>query len=210
MISVLCPTRMRPGALKRSLDSLLETANGPLEFQLAVDNDDPTDYSQFGAYSPYKGRVLHVERFGYAQLHDYYNLLAERATGDWLLLWNDDALMATPGWDDIVRSHEPKCVLSPHTVHDPLCTFPIVPRRFVETIGHFSLNAHCDSWWQMIAERLGILVWPDIRVDHRRADVTGENNDSVYSERVYQTAEFESEEMREARGVDALKLLTVL
>jgi hypothetical protein len=189
-ISVILPTRLRLEMLKQSLTSLQSRASVELEFVLAVDEDDPTDYSSVGPFSPFDALVLRTERFGYERLHEYYNLLADRVSSRWILLWNDDALMVTSGWDQVVLSYEPDKVLSPHTVHDPLCTFPVIPRRFVDRIGHFSLNAHCDSWWQEVAEALGILRWVDIRVDHRRADVCGENNDSVFAERVYQTEEF--------------------
>jgi hypothetical protein len=37
---------------------------------------------------------------GYDSLHEYYNELASKATGDWLMLWNDDAVMETEGWDE--------------------------------------------------------------------------------------------------------------
>jgi hypothetical protein len=207
LISVLCATRLRPRPLARSIRSLLQMKGGTtaLEFLLAVDEDDPTDYGPFEHLGPV---LVFEQRHGYAGMHHYYNALAERAWGDWLLLWNDDALMATPLWDEVVTSYELDVIVSPHTVHDPLCTFPFVPARFVEAVGHFSLNAHNDSWWQEIGELLEILKWPDIRVEHRRADVTGENNDSVYRERVYQTEEFNA--LRAQREADAAKIRDLL
>ena len=198
MISVLCPTRLRLDALCRSFASLDEHAEGgELEVLLAVDPDDPTDYEGLGT------TIYFPERYGYAKLHHYYNYLASIASGDWLLLWNDDCIMTTPGWNQIVESHQ-DVILSPNTVHNPLCTFPIVPKRFVETVGHFSLNANCDTWWQEIGEALGILVWPDIWIDHDRADITGRNNDSVFAERQYRSEEFAA--MRDVRMEDAAKI----
>jgi hypothetical protein len=202
MISVLCPTRLRPDALRRSFASLVDTARGgELEFLLGVDPDDPTDYEGLG-------RVVHFpDRHGYRNLHAYYNELAAVAEGDWLLLWNDDCLMATDGWYQIVEEHH-DVILSPDTVHNPLCTFPIVPKRFVDEVGHFSLNAHCDTWWQEIGEALGVLVWPGIWVNHDRADITGRNHDSVFFEREYQTSAFNA--MRSQRLGDAEKIRGLL
>lgn len=213
LISVMCPTRLRLDALTRSLASLDEQARGgELEFLLAVDPDDDTDYEGLGTV------VRFSERVGYTRLHEYYNVLAVLARGDWLLLWNDDCIMTTTGWNQIVEECEPNVILSPSTVHAPLCTFPIVPRRFIGFrddfgqdaggIGHFSLNAHCDTWWQEIGEALGILEWPPIWVDHDRADITGRNHDSVYLERVYQTDEFNA--MRPQRMADAAKIRELL
>lgn len=206
MISVLCPTRLRRDALVRSLESLYRHAFAAptLEVILAVDPDDPTDYESLPTpCSIHRSWV----RYGYRGLHEYYNAMAQMASGSWLLLWNDDAIMTTPGWDTLVAEHR-NVVLSPHTVHDPLCTFPIVPRWFVEALGHFSLNAHNDTWWQEIAETLGILVWPDIWVAHDRADITGANHDSVYVERQYQTSQFNA--TRPLRMTDVEKLRRLL
>ena len=55
---------------------------------------------------------------------------------------------------------------------------------------------------------LDILVWPPIRVEHRRADITGQNDDSVFAEREYQTEQFNA--MHCERLVDAEKLRAVL
>lgn len=198
MISVILPSRLRLEPLLCSMASLLDTAGADVEFVIAVDPDDPTDYS------PLSAKVWCAPvRFGYHNLHLYYNVLSRQAEGDWLFLWNDDAEMVTENWGRIVESYGPNVVLSPDSVHRPMCTFPIVPKRFVDAIGHFSLNAHCDSWWEMIARSLDILVWPPIRVEHHRADLTRENNDSVFRERRYQSAEFETPEMVAARARDA-------
>jgi hypothetical protein len=118
--------------------------------------------------------------------------------------------MDTDGWDAIVADYEPSVILSPDTVHAPLCTFPIVPRRFVDAVGHFSLNAHCDTWWEEIARALDILVWPAIRVTHDRADVTGNNADQVYHEREYQTDDFYGGLMRGERMKDAATIRELL
>lgn len=202
MISILCPTRLRQDALNRSLASLYEHADGgELEVLLAVDPDDPTDYGEYGCVLRFR------HRHGYPRLHVYYNALATVAKGDWLLLWNDDCLMTTQGWNRIVEAHG-DVIISPDTVHNPLCTFPIVPRRFVETLGHFSLNAHCDTWWQEIGEELGILMWPGIWIDHDRADITGHNHDEVFAGREYQTNAFT--ELRPRRMEDVEKLRAML
>lgn len=198
VVSVVLPTRMRAAALERSLDSLGE---GNYEVLLAVDRDDPTEYRGFAA------RRFAVERYGYAGLDCYYNLLAEHAKGDWVLLWNDDALMQTPDWVDIVADHEPNAVLSPDTVHRPLCTFPIIPRRFIEAAGHMSLSPHVDSWWEQIGQMLDRLVWPPISVAHDRADVTGNNDDTVYREREYRSEEFEQMRFLRERDAETIRAL---
>lgn len=201
MISILVPTRNRPEALKRSYDSLRSRTTEDFEFLLAVDEDDTTDYSDYDD-------VWVMPRHGYTKLHLYYNELAEHATGDWLFLWNDDCLMQTDDWTAVIEAFEPKLVLNPASNHgSTLCCFPIVPKRFVDLIGHFSLNCSNDTWWEEIGKMLGILTHvPTLNILHDRADLTGNNNDQVYQERVYDSANFYSMEMKTQREHDAAKL----
>lgn len=182
MISVLCPTRLRLDKLTRSLTDLHRQAYDDIEILIAVDPDDPSDYSRLPPWL--RVQILTApERWGYRELHRYYNALARHATGEWLLLWNDDAEMTTAGWDLAIDRFEPDIVLSPDNPHRPIPAFPIVPHRFVGALGHFSLGPHNDIWWQDIANALGILEWIDVRVEHHRPDLDGSQPDTVHQER---------------------------
>lgn len=181
MISVLCPTRSRPEALDRSIRSLRELASRPIEVLLRLDEDDQ-DLPGVGI----EDVVITGPRVGYERMHLMYDELAHRASGSWLLLWNDDALMRTSCWDDVVDEHDHDVILNPATNHGPgLTPFPIVPRWMTTRLGHFSLNRHCDSWWEEIGRRLGRLVDVPVEVFHDRADLTGGNDDATYAERTY-------------------------
>lgn len=191
MISVLCPTRGRPELLDRSIRSLRENASGPLEVLLRVDDDDQ-------ALPPIGLEDLLIcgPRVGYQRMHEMYGELAFAASGDWLFLWNDDALMLTGCWDDVVAEHDPDCILNPATNHGPSLTpFPIVPAWMVARLGHFALNQHCDSWWEEIGRRLGRLVPIPVEVLHDRADLTGANRDATFAERVYDPEFYRGENM---------------
>jgi hypothetical protein len=199
MISVLVPSRARPDALRRSIDSLGEDG---VEVLVRVDEDDPRleDYSSFP-------NVVVGPRHGYEGLHHYYNELASRASGDWLMVWNDDCLMETPGWVDVVRAHDGRMVvLNPATNHDnwkiDMNVFPILPREMVEVMGHLSLSRHNDSWIEFVARDAGIMERVPIRILHDRADLTGNNDDDVYAERAIAREEFHSAEMADLRERD--------
>lgn len=145
---------------------------------LRVDEDDDTP--------PIGDVMICGPRVGYERMHLMYDQLAARATGSWLLLWNDDALMLTGCWDDVVAEHDVDCILNPSTNHGPSLTpFPVVPAWMPKRLGHFSLNRHCDSWWEEIGRRLGRLVPIPVEVLHDRADMTGGNHDATFSERSY-------------------------
>lgn len=205
MISVLVPSRERPEPLARSVASL---GRGDLEVLVRIDDDDPL----IDEYLRLPDRLAGVEvivgpRFGYAELHLYYNELAERARGDWLLIWNDDSLMQTADWLDQVHRWDGKLVvLNPNTNHDnwkiDMNVFPIFPRRLVELVGHLSLSPHNDSWLEFLGRDAGIMIRSPIMILHDRADLTGNNDDATYAARQLAQAEFHSEAMARARERD--------
>ena len=75
---------------------------------------------------------------------------------------------------------------------------------FVKAIGHFSLNAHNDTWWQEIGARLHRLVRIDVDVLHNRYDLTGLNDDDTYRQKLreHQTTNFYATDATAARDED--------
>ena len=59
--------------------------------------------------------------------------------------------------------------------------FPLVHRKIYEILGHFSLNAHNDTWIHWVAE-LAEIEKKDFRIKafHDRFDITGNNEDDIY------------------------------
>lgn len=199
-VSVLCPSRGRPAALAESVASLIDTATLPeyVEVLVRVDDDDQP-YPR-----PPRCRFRSGPRYGYAGLHRYYNELAEMATGTWLLVWNDDARMCSPGWDVRIADLGP-CVASPTTNHGTgAVIFPAVPAEWVRQVGHVSLSPHNDSWWEYVGRELGVLRYlPDVVVRHERADLTGGHDDDTFAARSYDTAGFLAADTQAAIARDA-------
>ena len=116
VISIILPTRGRTdGALQDSIKSLLENATNPelIEVMLGVDDDDKESLdwvnNEAADFVKTWGCACKAKVFqplGYEQLNVYVNLLCHSSTGNWLFLWNDDALMQTKGWDEVVRSYD--------------------------------------------------------------------------------------------------------
>lgn len=194
MISALLPTRGRPDSLRRSIASLIELADRPdqLEIAVAVDEDDPHAEAAHGVVNEVTGAhsllwIAH-ERHGYSQLHQYYNALAQRAGGDWLMLWNDDALMTSRGWDTAITILPDPVVVAdlwcpPHSPW--LITFPAVRRWAVELLGAFSRHTcHCDTYWEIIGRGIpgGTVPVKGATVWHDRNDLTGGHNDTTWQE----------------------------
>jgi glycosyl transferase / beta-hydroxylase protein BlmF len=217
MISVLIPSRGRHAALAGSITSLKETASGrvPLEFLVAA---DPDDKDTILAVSLWSGTSLWVapQRFGYNGLHEYYNALAAQATGDWLLIWNDDALMRTQGWDQIVESQDQGVLWPSANHHEANNLFPIWPAAWTRAIGHVSLCFNCDTWMQEVGAALGRQWKIPVTIYHDRHNVTGSPafDDTTAAEGTEQADKHQqvlnSPEMLAARGADMARIAALL
>ena len=214
-ISILLPTRKRVSQLKKSMDSLLSNAKNPDKIQplFGVDDDD-IETLEFLKTTNYQNQsVLKFKRLGYQNLHMYNNSLCAYAQGTWVMFFNDDAIMNTKHWDEIIEAEKNFNVLrvKEQTGH-PYSIFPIFPWDWFRLLDHISLHGQNDAWISEIAYMLDIMKDVDIEVIHDRADITGNNNDSVFKERVYKEGHPDQEgdlhhvKMWNARTADASKL----
>jgi hypothetical protein len=215
VISVLCPSRGRPESLCRSVDSLLGLAADPgtVRVLVAADPDDDSTLIDADRKMGNKASVhLMPERFGYSQLHRYYNYLAGIAAGEWLMVWNDDALMLTRGWDEIVHAQQPGALWLTANHAPGGNFFPVFPAAWARAWGHVALVANIDVWIQEVAARAGRMWKIPVEVFHDRFDVTGNeaNDDATYREGravmgLYSNhPDYDSPANREARIRDAI------
>ena len=223
-ITVLLPTRGRPELLKRSIESLIDKASDPsqIELMLGIDEDDQatTEYikDNIAPYLQDKGVEARANIFkplGYENLHTYVNTLAGNGQGEWLFFWNDDGIMTTEGWDEVIDSYTGQFkLLAPRDNHNghPYAIFPIVPRDWYILIGHLSQNAQNDAWLSHIAYMLDIFERIDVEFIHDRADITGNNNDETFRNRKYMEGnpsdprDFGHNDMQNARVATAHKI----
>ena len=198
-ISVLLATRSRPKMLENSIDSLLSNVSDStnVEILLGVDNDDQdtidfiqTEDFQNKMQNTYNADVQAIlfDRLGYKNLHQYMNTLWGQASGEWLMLWNDDAIMQTQNWDLEIGKFDDEFVLlkfnQVNHVH-PYALFPVIPTDWCRLIGNYSLNPQNDAWLNLIAKPLGIIRDIPVDVLHDRYDLTGNNNDEIFNSREY-------------------------
>ena len=196
-ISILLPTRKRTEAVIKSVGSLLSSAKDPsqLEILIAYDDDDEESKEFFSTtWHPFveqcgaSTKVFESERYGYLRLYKYVNMLGEQASGDWIMFWNDDALMLTDNWDEEIYKHNGffgllrmPCV----TMNHPFALFPIIPRSWIDFFGRISPVNHSDWWIYNVTAPVGRLLNIPVQVYHDRADVTGGNNDQTFKEQSY-------------------------
>jgi len=220
LVTVLLPTRHRTSLVERTVRSLLDQASNPAQIEIAVayDEDDTESHDYFGSatwttlVADY-GSGLQVHKtpaWGYQELHQYYNLLADHAQGKWLLVWNDDALMKSAGWDSMVQQEQDYMGML-HMVTEnyrpKFALFPLIPRKWVDLFGSVSLSNSNDSWIHHICLEANAIKLIDAVAFHDRADLTGNNLDQTYLNRTNQKKLYKSESMRQIRHEWAQRLI---
>ena len=222
-VSVILPTRGRKEALKDSVMSLINLADNPEKVQilLGFDNDDRDsitwctenllpELSELGVLCS----IFEFEPLGYIRLNEYVNGLAKFAGGRWMMFWNDDAVMQTSGWDSCIAKHDGKfrvLRMKTHNEH-PYAIFPIVPREWYFLLGYLCPHQISDAWISQTAFILDIMITIDVNVLHDRHDLTGNNQDDTFKNRImlegnhHNPADFNHVDWRRRRFEDANKI----
>jgi glycosyltransferase involved in cell wall biosynthesis len=137
-ISLLLPTRGRPHLIRRLFDSLaMHTASlEDIEVILYLDDDDKT------------GQEISDARFSLMKIIGprlsmgaYNTTCLSRASGDLIMLMNDDVIVRTSSWDrkvaELGRTIPDGIFLAyPNDIHigKRMCTFPILTKRACELL----------------------------------------------------------------------------
>jgi hypothetical protein len=186
IVSILLPTRKRFDLMLKSVKSLYDKATFPekIELLLWFDDDDLESISRIKEVEKITTNyqfLIGDRELGYSSLHKFVNSLCKISTGRYLLLWNDDALMMNSSWDEVLTLYDGKTVcIQIDNNHYPHI-FPIISRDIYEVLGHFSLNAHNDTWMHEVCKSSGIeVIGEDIYAIHDRYDITGNNDDEVF------------------------------
>jgi len=174
LVSMLLPCRGRYEGTRQSLSSLL-LATDPTRVEVLVraDDDDPQTAEIMKEEWPFQIKTFVGPRGkGYADLHHMYNTLAAKATGKFLFLWNNDAVITTPAWDDKLVPFDDGKLRYFHvkvTPDDQVLSFPIVHRTYHDVLGRYSAWAHNDSYVHAVLQPFfdqGVYQDIDIKVHH--------------------------------------------
>jgi hypothetical protein len=189
-VAVLLPTRSRTSALTDSVTSIVSQAHDRSGIQIlfGFDDDDTVGLDHFeGVIQPFLDdhavayQAQAFESMGYAGLNRYYNHLARSASADWLFVWNDDAVMNTPGWDQVVAGYTGQFrLLKVHTHNEhPYSIFPIVPRAWYDLFGHLSRHQMIDAEISQMAYVLDVMQVIDVDVTHNQVELTKDATDPL-------------------------------
>jgi hypothetical protein len=204
LISVIMPTRKRVSALLTSIDELVSLAKNPddIEILLKVDSDDEDTLKILPWLPPQVKTLIYPRMRGYADLHIFQNDLAKIAQGKWLWIYNDDCVIKTQNWDEVISNYGDKFVVINPEAHTGHPCFPIVPRRLFEWWGHLSLSRQTDSWIKE-CETLGLSIFEPALWVHHNFD----HNNITSEERDYSHTEHCSPELTYIREVVDMNIL---
>ena len=213
LVSVLLPTRKRTHLAYRSIDSLLTLSSDPscVEIITAYDDDDidsrnyfkNTEWQELIQHYNAHNQNLQCPRWGYQGLNKYYTTMAQKAHGRWLMIWNDDAVMLSRGWDERIKDNADFVGMMHMTTTNfkpNLTLFPLIPKIWLDLFGAISLHQLNDSWIQDICHEAGAVCEIPVNVFHDRFDVTGNNLDTTYENRSYNKKLYNHETMKEVRS----------
>ena len=106
-LSIIFPFRERLDYFHTLMQSLIRTTTQPsrIEILIAVDDDDQIVLEQIDALQEiyFEFRILFFVRPRSVNfIKNYWNFLAEKAQGRWILAINDDSEFKTDNWDEIL------------------------------------------------------------------------------------------------------------
>lgn len=221
MISLLLPSRGRPGNVERLYQSLVATTIGDWEMVVRLDADDPTakDY-------PKHPEILYI--FGpRITLSKCWNECYKVAEGPIYMHAGDDIVFKTPGWDDEVEAafakREDRIMFVYGDDGDPnkeknFGTHGFLHRNWVEAVGYFVppyfSSDFNDTWLNEVADEIGRKMKVDIETEHMHPAFGKGELDLTHAERIVRHFKDDTPALYEAkaaeRAADAQKLKAVM
>jgi hypothetical protein len=192
--SLLLPTRDRPQLARQALTSVLETADRPdrLEVILYVDEDDGPSQDITCAGLKVVKLIRPRDRMGAITQACY-----AAATGRYVMLWNDDVVCRSRGWDTEIQTRLQAYADGVALVWgndlfrgDTLPSHPIMPRTTCELMGGVCprqyhrdyIDTHLYDIFCTLRQ-LGhdrLIYLPHVLFEHRHFEVGKSDFDSTY------------------------------
>ena len=180
LVSVLIPTRKRPKHLLECVDSLWSLAidKSLLEFVFKVDDDDEETIRvvQFISRIVPSKAIFSLRGRGYLELGTWARQMSEVASGDWIFLFNDDARIATQGWDQFLLysvdntwhgTGDVMALVAP-TIGKPFNNeFLFLRHETFKILGHWDgTGPYNDNWIYHVMDMVGSVMIVPIFIRH--------------------------------------------
>jgi len=178
LVSFLIPSRNRFDSLLKAIGSIIKNTNdlSRVEVVLRFDEDDGYSLARVDEL-PTNDIDINItigKRFGYVELHRYVNEMCRKTKGEFIAWFNDDCIVETKDWDNIIAKYSGKLVsFYPNNKKTGSGNiFPIIHRKVFEILGHFSMAPQVDTWQFVVCNRAGIEIKRDdlVFIHNRKQD----------------------------------------
>lgn len=184
LASILIPTRNRFDSLLKAVNSIIEKTNklDRIEILIRFDEDDENSLSRVEELPTDKVsiNIITGKRHKYEFLHKYVNEMCAETKGEFIVWFNDDCIIETQGWDNIIAEYTGKivCFYPNNKGTGSGNIFPIISRKIYEIIGHFSQSQQVDTWQAVVGKRAGIEVKLDkmVFIHNRKQPYVSDKN----------------------------------
>ena len=201
IFSAIVPSRSRPLQFRESVAALYGLAAKPSEVEVVarLDADDLLLDAYMETLRRFPGTcyIIGQRGAGYSSLTTFMDEAARFCHGDLVLSWNDDMLVETQGWDDLIVAAiggrdvaVATCRLrTPAGDRSSQCQFACatITRKVMERCGGGLKLGDCldlDRAWQVFAERTRSHVEAPVDVVHHQNEVstpdTNSSRDAFY------------------------------
>lgn len=227
LISITMPTRGRIGHLSRAIQSLMDNSinKDKIEFVFRADADDEASIDACASEVrnlPNAQLWVSPRGRGYLDIHKWTYQLSMMGSGDWIMWWNDDAVMKTPQWDHTLLHAGVQCwhnvpdvyMMVANTKDRPGCTeFILLRRKTIEILGSIGQSPHADNWMTRVMSALGSMSYIPLEVEHfsgQMTDKTREESVAAYADGDTARETLESAWAQEAIRADTQRLLAYI
>ena len=176
---ILC-TRGRPQPLCKALGSMYDLAKDKslIDFYCKVDDDDTDTIATLERLKGFLPlQTLQTPRGrGYHSMGDWLSEMASKATGDWIMVINDDMEMKTQDWDQYILNVVTRypwpgitglCLLVCRSMHRPFAQeFFLIRRRSVELLGNMGVSTHIDNYLHSVFHFMEFKLDVSIEINH--------------------------------------------
>lgn len=189
--SILVPTLNRPHRMETLYKSIIDTSSNPCGIELFFYIDD-TDKESIQFFNEIKSPLVKAIIGPKIVLSECWNRLAEKCTGDILMLAGDDIVFKTYMWDKIIKNKI-------DSIPDKIGFFygddresgrwffgthGFVHRNWLEAVGRFVPpyfeSGFNDIWLNNLAEKINRKYFCEIVIEHQHHSVNGDIFDSTY------------------------------
>jgi glycosyltransferase involved in cell wall biosynthesis len=186
LVSILIPTRNRFDSLLEAVGSIVDKTKDlkRVEIVMRFDEDDENSLSRLEELPTDKIdiNIIIGKRYGYEKLHKYVNEMCEETKGEFILWFNDDCIIETSGWDDVVEPYRGQIVCFYPNNKDTGSgnIFPMISRKIYEITGHFSMAQQVDTWQHVVGKRADVVVRIEdvVFIHNREQDYVSDDNRS--------------------------------